>query len=247
MRLDLVRAQATSLHHLTGKDRITVVVIYPVCRDLDVARLLPAPFFPRKMFIASRHFWTHTGTPGRSAKGLLALLLILAGAARAVPSLITIENATLRRSHGLYVLDATLRFGIAGEPLKALRSGVPLTLLVEVEIEEGREFLWDKRIGGIRQRYRIEHHALSGHYLVTNLATGDQDSFPSIEDAADSLGELREIPVIDERSLRPGHRYEAAVRARLDLAALPGPLRLAAYLSSEWRIGSPWHRWELKL
>jgi hypothetical protein len=246
MRLDLVRAQAKSLHHLTGKDRITVVVIYPVCRDLDVARLLPAPFFPRKMFIASRHFWTHTGTPGRSATGLLALLLILAGAARAAPSLITIENATLRRSHGFYVLDATLHFGIAGEPLKALRSGVPLTLLVEVEIEEWREFLWDKRIGGIRQRYRIEHHALSGHYLVTNLATGDQDSFPSIEDAADSLGELREIPVIDERSLRPGYRYEAAVRARLDLAALPGPLRLAAYLSSEWRIGSPWHRWGLK-
>ncbi len=52
MRLDLVRAQATSLHHLTGKHRITVVVIYPVCRDLDVARLLPAPFLPRKMFIA---------------------------------------------------------------------------------------------------------------------------------------------------------------------------------------------------
>ncbi len=246
MRLDLVRAQATSLHHLTGKDRITVVVIYPVCRDLDVARLLPASSFPRKMFTASRHFWTPTGTPGRSATGLLALLLILAGAARAVTSLITIENATLRRSHGLYVLDATLRFGIAGEPLKALRSGVPLTLLVEVEIEELREFLWDKRIGGIRQRYRVEHHALSGHYLVTNLVTGEQDGFPSIEDAAAALGELREIPVIDERSLRPGYRYEAAVRARLDLAALPGPLRLVAYLSSEWRIGSPWQRWELK-
>jgi hypothetical protein len=27
MRLNLVRAQAKSLHHLTGKDRITVVVI----------------------------------------------------------------------------------------------------------------------------------------------------------------------------------------------------------------------------
>ncbi|MDQ3580625.1 MAG: DUF4390 domain-containing protein [Pseudomonadota bacterium] len=184
--------------------------------------------------------------PPRSATGLLALLLVLVSAARAAPSLITIENATLRRSNGFYVLDATLHFGITGEPIKALRSGVPLTLLVEVQIEELRKFLWDKRIGGIRQRYRIEHHALSGHYLVTNVATGEQDSFPSIEDAADSLAELREIPVIDERSLRPGYRYEAAVRARLDLAALPGPLRLVAYLSSEWRIGSPWHRWGLE-
>ncbi|MGH9891371.1 MAG: DUF4390 domain-containing protein [bacterium] len=238
------------------------MTIYRVCRDLDVARLLPVPFFPRKMLIASRHFWTHTGTPvwclsrhpgavnramrPRFATALLALLLVLAPAAQATASPITIENATLRRSHGLYLLDATLRFGIAGEPLEALRSGVPLTLLVEVEIEELREYLWDRRIGGVRQRYRVEHHALSGHYLVTNLVTGLQDGFPSIEDAADALGELREIPVIDERSLRPGYRYEAAVRARLDLAALPGPLRLVAYLSSEWRIGSPWHRWGLK-
>ncbi|MGH8480372.1 MAG: DUF4390 domain-containing protein [Gammaproteobacteria bacterium] len=179
------------------------------------------------------------------AQALLVLCLVGASAAEAAGSPITIEDATLRRSHGLYVLDATLRFGIAGEPLKALRSGVPLTLLVEVEISELREYWWDKRIGGVRQRYRVEHHALSGHYLVTNLITGEQDSFPSIEDAADALGERKEIPVIDERSLRPGYRYEAAVRARLDLAALPGPLRLVAYLSSEWRIGSPWYRWEL--
>ncbi|MGQ0592361.1 MAG: DUF4390 domain-containing protein [Gammaproteobacteria bacterium] len=184
--------------------------------------------------------------PPRFATGLLVLLLVLASAVQAAPSPITIENATLRRSHGLYVLDATLRFGIVGEPLKALRSGVPLTLLVEVEIEELRAYLWDKRIGGVRQRYRVEHHALSGHYLATNLVTGEQDSFPSIEDAADALGELGDIPVIDERSLRPGYRYEVAVRARLDLAALPGPLRLVAYLSSEWRIGSPWRRWGLK-
>ncbi len=181
-----------------------------------------------------------------TAQALLVLCLVGASAAQAAPAPITIENAALRRSHGLYLLDATLRFGIIGEPLKALRSGVPLTLLVEVEMREVREFLWDKRIGGVRQRYRVEHHALSGHYLVTNLVTGEQDSYPSIEDAADALGELRGIPVIDERFLRPGYRYEAAVRARLDLAALPGPLRLAAYLSPEWRAGSPWYRWGLK-
>jgi hypothetical protein len=48
MRLYLVRAQAKSLHHLTGKDRITVLVIYQVWQDLDVARLLPVPFLPSK-------------------------------------------------------------------------------------------------------------------------------------------------------------------------------------------------------
>jgi hypothetical protein len=59
MRLDLVRAPAISLRHITGKDRITVVMIYPLCKDLEAARLLPVSFFPRKMLIASRHFRTH--------------------------------------------------------------------------------------------------------------------------------------------------------------------------------------------
>jgi hypothetical protein len=48
------------------------------------------------------------------------------------------------------VLGATPRFGIAGEPLEALRRCVSLTLLVEVEIEALLEYLWDKRIGGVR-------------------------------------------------------------------------------------------------
>ncbi len=179
---------------------------------------------------------------GRTLFGLM-LAGTFAGPATASP--ITVERAALHRSHGLFLLDASLRFGIIGEPLKALQSGVPLTLLIEVEIQELRDFLWDKRIGGVRQRYRVEHHALSGHYLVTNLVTGLQDSYPSIEDAADALGELRDIPVIDERLVRAGQRYAARVRAGLDRSALPGPLRLAAYLSPEWRVESPWHRWEI--
>jgi hypothetical protein len=174
------------------------------------------------------------------------LALFLALAAQAAAAQISIESAALRPSHGLYVLDTTLRFGIIGEPLKALRSGVPLTLLIESEVTEPRDYLWDRRIGGVRQRYRVEHHALSSQYLVTNLVNGEQHGFPSIEEAADALGELNEIPVLDQRLLQPGRRYEASVRARLDAAALPGPLRLIAYFAPEWRVASPWFRWAVQ-
>lgn len=59
MRLVLVRDPAISLRHLTGKDRIPVVMIDPLCEDLEAARLLPVAFFPRKMLIASRRVGTH--------------------------------------------------------------------------------------------------------------------------------------------------------------------------------------------
>jgi len=53
MRLDLVRAQATSLHHLTGKDRITVVVIYrvwqgPGCRATPCVSMFTGSVLPSK-------------------------------------------------------------------------------------------------------------------------------------------------------------------------------------------------------
>ncbi len=207
------------------------------------------------MLIDSRLFWTRPGTPagcptrsrGAAAPAIIRAFLVLlwTAAALAAASPIRVENAALHRAHGLYLLDATVRFGIIGEPLKALKSGVPLTLLLEAEILEVRDYLWDKRIGGARQRYRVEHRALSGHYLVTNLVTGLQDSYPSIEDTADALGELRDIPVIDEQRIRAGRRYLARVRAGIDRSALPGPLRLASLLSSEWRVESAWYRFEL--
>ena len=32
---------------------------------------------------------------------------------------------------------------------------------------------------------------------------------------------------------------------QLDLYKLPGPLRLSAYLSSDWRLSSDWYSWEV--
>jgi hypothetical protein len=40
-------------------------------------------------------------------------------------------------------------------------------------------------------------------------------------------------------------RYEGALRARLDIEALPAPLRVFAYLSDDWRLTSEWYTWPL--
>jgi hypothetical protein len=40
-----------------------------------------------------------------------------------------------------------------------------------------------------------------------------------------------------------GTRYEAAVRLRLDVNALPKPFQINALASRDWTLQSEWHRW----
>jgi len=65
-------------------------------------------------------------------------------------------------------------------------------------------------------------------------------------DAIDALGKIAPIPVLEADKLAPGEDYRVRMRSRLDIEALPAPLRPLAYVHPGWRLGSGWHRWELE-
>ena len=50
---------------------------------------------------------------------------------------------------------------------------------------------------------------------------------------------------LDKGLLATSERYEGALRAWLDIEALPAPLRLLAYLSDDWPLTSEWYTWPL--
>ena len=51
----------------------------------------------------------------------------------------------------------------------------------------------------------------------------------------------RQVATLDQ--LVKGTRYEAAVRLRLDVNALPKPFQVSALASRDWSMQSEWHRW----
>ena len=59
------------------------------------------------------------------------------------------------------------------------------------------------------------------------------------------LGRLESIPIIARERLSAGADYAARIRARLDIEALPSPLRPIAYLSPKWRLDSGWFEWRV--
>lgn len=180
--------------------------------------------------------------------GLLALGCV--GAARAEEAPVplqhfVVEQADSHLAEEVYVLNARISYHFNPDVMEALESGVPLTVRLDVEIARPREWLWDETLTTLVQRYQLQYHALTQQYLVKNLNSGIQYNFPTRQGSLEALGEISDLPLLDKRVLDPATHYTARLRADLDVESLPGPLRLLAYVSPQWRVQSEWYTWEL--
>ena len=156
-------------------------------------------------------------------------------------------GASSRLERGVVLLDAEIDFRFSDDAREAMRNGVPLTVSVEMQVLRARRGP-DKRVAFIRARYRISTHALSNQYLVTNVSSGEASTYGSFEEMRAALGRIERFPVVDETLLvPPDARFRGRVRARLDIEALPAPMRPLAYVSPSWRLKSEWYPWPVDL
>ncbi|MBN1237918.1 MAG: DUF4390 domain-containing protein [Gammaproteobacteria bacterium] len=161
------------------------------------------------------------------------------------PGRFEIRSASVELDSGVYFLSAWMELRLSSEAREALRSGVPLTLRVDVELLHNRRFWADADEAELQQRYQLEYHALTERYVVSNLNSGDQSSFATLFAALNYLGRIEKLPLIDTALLEDDRRYDIRIRVVLDMERLPGPLRLLAFWRRDWSISSDWYRWRL--
>ncbi len=151
-----------------------------------------------------------------------------------------VDRVALRLEHGIYHLNADLRIGLSREMKQALINGVPLAFKLDFELYSPRRLLWDSLIARLSQEYVLRYHALSGRYLILNRNTEQQISYRTLSVALASLGNVAELPVLDQALLEPGKPYLARIRIKLDDAELPVPLRVKTFFKRAWKAQSPW-------
>jgi hypothetical protein len=179
----------------------------------------------------------------------LLLLLVFVSGMAASPSWARetriIDTRTLLVD-GVYRLGAHVSFDFNDTLNDALHNGVPLLIELRIEVLRERQWLWHELIAELRQRFKLEYHALSQRYLVTNFSTGGKRSFHTLDEALDNIGNVYDLPLIDAQLLDSDDKYLVRMRADIDVEALPTPVRLWAYLGSEWSLKSKWFEWPLK-
>ena len=157
-----------------------------------------------------------------------------------------VQHVTLRAADGRYVADARIDFAFSEDNIEAMRNGVALTIIVDIEVRRERGQWWDEILVAREFRYRIETNVLTGRYRIRNLDDGSTRNFRSLEEMVETLGHLESIPVIARSRLSTDAYYAGRIRARLDIEALPSPLRPIAYLSPSWRLNSGWFEWRIE-
>lgn len=158
-----------------------------------------------------------------------------------------IKDPKIELKDKVYLLSAKLKFDFSDVVLEAIKNGVSITLVLDIELLRPRRYIWDDELASLEQRYQLQYHALSEQFVVRNINSGAQYTFFSLPAALDQIGVVDKLPIIDEQLLtdKKQNHYFARIRTRIEHENLPVPLRINALISSSWWLGSDWYKLDL--
>lgn len=145
-----------------------------------------------------------------------------------------------------YHLDAIFDLQLSHDLEEALHNGVTLSLVINTEVLETRDYLWDRVISSASQRYEFSYNPLTESYLLHNLNSGMRYQMPTLTILISHMSNLVDFPLIEAAQLRDEAEYYGQVQARVDVESLPVPLRLMAYISDGLDLSSAWQSWPLR-
>lgn len=153
---------------------------------------------------------------------------------------IPVKNAELRVEEGEVLLNAEFELSLNPTLEEALKKGVPLYFVLEVELTRPRWYWLDEKVLATSTTWRVAYAPLAEHYRVsTGLIAQTLNSIAEVERL---IGRVTSRPIARAADFARGVRYDAAVRLRLDVAQLPKPFQVDALASREWQLASDWQR-----
>lgn len=176
--------------------------------------------------------------------GMLIAALLYSTPVSAEPAF-EIKHAETILINKVYHINASMVYRFSDEALNALKNGVPLIILIDIEVEKKRSWWLNKNIATLEQGYLLLYHALSEKFVLHNLNSGTQENYSNLNSALYALGNLQQLPILDADLLKDGEDYIFKIKSYLDIESLPPPMRPLAYVSSQWQLESDWYIWTL--
>ena len=174
----------------------------------------------------------------------LLLAMLLTGFSIPAHAQFSVNSGQSKLAGGLLSTSARLTLKITGDPAQALSKGIGLTIVVQTRLYRASLASWYFKLANWEQRFRVEHHALSNRYTLTQVATGATDNFPTLTETLSAIG--RFATTVDlPAGINEHDDLQMRLRVSLDRKSLPGPLKLVALISKDWQLRSSWGRWKV--
>ena len=180
-------------------------------------------------------------------RAVLILLLSawVAGAyADALDGVLEVRSAYVNIDNGVFLLHARVEYPITPAIRAALRDGVTLTFELDTRVERERRLWFNASVVDLTLRRELMYHAVSDRYVVRDVKTGQQENFPTLDEAMTYLGRIDGWPILVEPQLNGGS-YLISVRAGVRRGRLPASLRALFFWTDDFRRVSEWYSWSL--
>ena len=158
-------------------------------------------------------------------------------------------SASVQRIEPLVVrgqlsLDVDFALQLNDRMKQALSRGVPLTFVLELEINAPRWWWFDKTIVQTTLQRRLSYNTLTRVWRVST--GGFSVTASSYAQAIELLSTVRNWPVVLSDRFEPDQTYAGAVRLSLDSDQLARPLQMDSTKDS-WTLSSPWKSFDFSI
>jgi hypothetical protein len=164
--------------------------------------------------------------------------------ADALDGVLEVRSAYVNIDNGVFLLHARVEYPVNPAIRDALRDGVTLTFELDTRVERERRLWFNAGIVDLTLRRELMYHAVSDRYVVRDVKTGQQENFPTLEEAVTYLGRVDSWPILVEPLLNSGS-YLISVRAGVRRGRLPASLRALFFWTDDFRRVSEWYSWSL--
>jgi hypothetical protein len=181
---------------------------------------------------------------------LLAAILALAGTGTVrgddpLDGELEIRSAYAVPSHGVIMLSASVVYPSSELLTASLKDGVTLSFDLECIITRHRRLWFDAQTVDLVRHRELSYHVVTDRYLLRDVDSGAQDSFPTLEAALASLGAVEEWPIAVDSQLHGDGPWQIALRAGVRRGHMPDALRALMFWSDAWHRTSDWYTWTL--
>ena len=180
-------------------------------------------------------------------RAVLILLLsawVVGAYADALDGVLEVRSAYVNIDNGVFLLHARVEYPITPAIRAALRDGVTLTFELDTRVERERRLWFNASVVDLTLRRELMYHAVSDRYVVRDVKTGQQENFPTLDEAMTYLGRIDGWPILVEPQLNAGS-YLISVRAGVRRGRLPASLRALFFWTDDFRRVSGWYSWSL--
>jgi len=133
------------------------------------------------------------------------ILLLIAWAtgvyADALDGVLEVRSAYVNIDNGVFLLHARVEYPVNPAIRDALRDGVTLTFELDTRVERERRLWFNASIVDLTLRRELMYHAVSDRYVVRDVKTGQQENFPTLDEAVTYLGRIDSWPILVEPQL----------------------------------------------